>query len=427
MSTTTDVSPRKRLPLRAVCLTLALISQPLLATDRLTVSGFATLGTAVSNQSYDYQRFINSNPSVMRDSLLGVQLDAKLSDRWSATYQGVVSASDNSDNRYELGTRWAFLSYRPTNDFLFRIGRLRAGSFLNLQNLEVGASYAVARQPYEVYSLSPVYWVDGIGINKNWELNNDYELGLEITWGSLDAPWRYYHSAGQHPVFTSYPTQSRGFVLSLTNNEDLYRFAYYDISIDANSASSPFYKSIAVINNDPLYGGGQILQPTGAMTQMTARVITLGTSIALPDQYRFTAEYGRRLNDDVNTGTDASGVYAMLSKRINKWEPYLYYARMWSEDSEVKQWRALHNATPPMTLDPATNQYLNGLYQDTASSLSVYDQHTIALGTSYSFSPTQRLKGEVAYTRIGEHSSVVDQDVAHSDLLVYSLSYNIAF
>jgi hypothetical protein len=422
----TDVSPRSRIHLCCIGLTTALISQSVLATDRLTVSGFATLGTAVSNQAYDYQRFITNSPSLIRDSLLGVQLDAKINDQWSATYQGVLSAADNSDDRYELGTRWAFLSYRPTNDLLFRFGRLRAGSFLNLQNLEVGTSYAIARQPYEVYSLSPVYWVDGIGINKSWELNNDYELGLEITWGSLDAPWRYYQSAGQHPVFTSYPTQSRGFVLSLSNSEDLYRFAYYDIIIDAPSGS-PFYKSIDVIDNNPLYGGGQLLQPSGAMNRMTARVITLGTSISLPDHYRFTAEYGRRLNDDVNTGTDASGIYTMISKRINKWEPYFYYARMWSEDSEVKQWRAIHNATPPMTLDPATNQYLSGLYQDTASSLSVYDQHTIALGSSYSLSPTQRLKGEIAYTRIGEHSSVVDQDVANSDLFVYSLSYSLAF
>ncbi len=401
------------------------LSTPAYAIE-LTTSGFATLGVAASNQSYTYQRFIHDSPSLSRDSLVGVQLDAKLSPHWSATYQGVILASDNSDDRYEMRTRWAFLSYRPTNDLLFRVGRLRAGSFLNLQNLEVGASYAVARQPQEVYSLSPLYLLDGVGINKTWQLDKDYEVNLEVTWGQLDAPWRYYETGSQRPVFSSYLTQSRGLVLSLSNDDDLYRFAYYDIVIDAPSGQ-PFYKSISVFDNNPLYGGGQILHPMNPMNQMSARVITLGTSISLPQELRLTAEYGRRLNDDIHTGTDASGVYALLSKTINKWEPYIYYARMWSEDSEVRQWRKVSQASPPMTPDPAINQMLAAQYANAASAFSVYDQHTWALGTSYRLTPTQRLKGEVAYTRIGERSSLTDEQVADSDLFVYSLSYNIAF
>lgn len=407
------------------CLAALVHYQSALALE-VTTSGFATLGTAMSNQSYHYQRFINGTPSLSRDTLFGVQFDTKFSERWSATYQGVLAASDNNDDRYEFRTRWAFVSYRPTNDLLFRLGRLRSGSFLNLQNLEIGASYAVARQPYELYSLSPVYLLDGMGINKTWYLADDYEFNLEMTWGVVDAPWRYYETGSQQAKFSSYPTESRGFVLSLGKDEDIYRFGYYDIVIDAPSGQ-PFYKSINVIDNNPLYGGGQILSPSSPMNQMSARVITLGGSLLFSNDYRFTAEYGRRLNDDVHTGTDASGVYALLSKRIAQWEPYLYYARMWSEDSEVRQWRAIHAATPPVTPLPSMNQALTAQYQNAASGLSVYDQHTIALGTSYSLSPTERLKGEVAYTRIGERSSLTDYDAANTDLLVYSLSYNIAF
>ena len=53
----------------------------------LAVSGFGTLGYAISDKPYSYQRYLDEQGTFDRDSLLAVQVDAALSRRWSATAQ----------------------------------------------------------------------------------------------------------------------------------------------------------------------------------------------------------------------------------------------------------------------------------------------------------------------------------------------------
>ena len=54
-----------------------------------------------------------------------------------------------NDNRYEGSVSWAFLSYRPTNDWLIRAGKQRTPLYLYSETVDVGVTYDFARLPTE--------------------------------------------------------------------------------------------------------------------------------------------------------------------------------------------------------------------------------------------------------------------------------------
>ena len=143
-----------------------------------SVSAFGTLGYARSDQSYAYQRFINRSGTFRRDSLAGLQVDAKFADKFGATVQVKVAPDTANDNRYEGTVSWAFLSYRPTNDWLFRAGKQRIPFYLYSETLDVGVTYDFARLPTEMYSIISSNDVTGLSFSKNWGMENG-DLSLD--------------------------------------------------------------------------------------------------------------------------------------------------------------------------------------------------------------------------------------------------------
>src|SRR5688500_5156472 len=117
-----------------------------------SLTGFGTVGFAVSDQEFKYLRYIDDRGTLKADSLIGLELETRFNSEWGATVQAVASAPRTSDEGLEATIRWAFVSFRPNNEWLFRAGRLRPPVFINTQNAEVGVTYDQARLPVEVYS-----------------------------------------------------------------------------------------------------------------------------------------------------------------------------------------------------------------------------------------------------------------------------------
>ncbi len=400
------------------------------ATD-ISLSGFGTIGYAVSDQSFNSHRFINKEGTLKADSLLGLQADVRFNEHWGATWQGVVAPAFDDNNRTEMRTRWGFLSYRPNNDWLVRLGKLRMGSFLNMQNMDVGTTYDMARLPAEVYSVSPIYDFTGLSLSKTW-YQGDYEINLEGMLGKTVSDWRQYLNGSQQSFYLPVDLDIKGLMLTLNHHEDMYRLGWYQVipTIDSGLVSNvKIIPNDPRIPNNPLAGlGGDLLVPEYVRTT-DASVITIGASTVFAQDYRLTGEYARRLVDQIDAGPDSHAFYLNLSKSIGKWTPYIGYAKMWSDDSEKRLWRQVNSARLPSTMGymPQVDQAIAANYQDAASAIFMYDQASVMLGSSYSFSATQKLKMEVMHTHIGEGSSLVDGVVSNKDILVYSLSYSFAF
>jgi hypothetical protein len=139
----------------AAAAALAATAWPAAALD-LQWSGFGTLGYAKSNRPFAWQRSITDEGSFERDTVLGGQLDLRLNPEWSATVQARLAQDEKKDNAWTPTIAWAFIAWRPDNDWLLRAGKFRVPLFLFSETQDIGTSRDMARLPNDSYTLNPV-------------------------------------------------------------------------------------------------------------------------------------------------------------------------------------------------------------------------------------------------------------------------------
>lgn len=172
---------RRAQALAPIALT-ALLAAPLpaLAQD-LAWSGFATLGYARSVDAPGrYLRWIDDDGTFDASSVAALQLDARFNPSWSATVQLKAAPSVSSDNRWSVRPAWAFLAWRPDDDWLLRAGRMRVPLYMHSESLDIGVAHSMARLPVEMYSLVPSNEFNGLSASytRASSLLPDSELSL---------------------------------------------------------------------------------------------------------------------------------------------------------------------------------------------------------------------------------------------------------
>lgn len=414
---------------------IALLLMPLLlglaptaqAVD-LNWSGFGTLGAAVSDQSYKYQRFINDEASFNRDSLFGIQLDARLSQQWSATIQGKVAASDHHDSAWQPSLTWAFVSWRPSDDWLIRAGKIRLPLMLNTENLDVGGTFDMARLPQEVYSIAPTNDVVGLSISRSWTLRAT-DWNLEAYSGQANTYQRYYgrvmtpeSKTIPGSFFLPFRMISSGLVLAVRGADNIFRIGVHNVSAKRKDGQS--HGEIPYVQG-PGFGYYNI-EAGASVDELTIPVQTLGMSLLLPADVRVTAEYARMEIHSSSEGLARWGAYIAASKRFGDWVPYVYLAKMKSAGSALAKYRDIERSAAQ-----APTPFLRTLQILGADAVAASDQWTGGIGTSYRLSSNGLLKAEWSQTHTGVVSSFVDappgEESGDRRINVYSLSYSVIF
>jgi hypothetical protein len=400
------------------------------------VTGFGTLGYAVSDKDFQYLRYIDNDGTFKTDSLVGAQVEVRFTPAWGATVQGVASAPRTRDSGYETKIRWAFLSYRPTNDWLFRAGRVRPPVLINTQNAEVGVTYDQVRLPAEVYSLSPVYDVDGAALTKTWSLQ-DAEINLDAYWGKTDLavrlPFRRFPATAEalsssfgfsNDTFFPEKLTFQGIVLSHTSGPLFLRAGVHHARAKVSEPIPETFAPTPIPAPAPL--GGVLFTPVNHTGKIGINVLTLGADWRVGD-WRVTGEYAQRFVNDTKIGVGSKSAYVTVARNIGRWTPYLTHARLRSDSDTRKIYSDLNETPvplavqgPPLFLPPTFHRIL-------ADQVFVFDQHSTMLGASYAFSATSKLKLEWMRTRVGQASGFVDGDVHNQSFNVLSVSYSVAF
>lgn len=399
---------------RALCSCLGLVCSTNVQAVEYSVSGFGTIGAAISDKGTVYQRYIDTTGTLMRDSLLGLQLDAKFNKQWGAAAQVLIAAPTDDDTGVKPQLKWTFLSYRPSDDWLFRLGRLSLGGLLNQQNMDVGVSYDMARLPSEVYLLSSSYDFDGLSIAKTWN-TADYEITLEGSFGVQSRNFRVHRNASETSLYYSADITGGGLVVTISDfDRAMVRAGWHVTEIDPDDHSGFLSK----YNFIPLYGGAYTLGQPDYVPTVTGNTFFLGTRMPL-GAFTVFGECTVVLPHNVDPAPSTLAAYVSVSRKFGNWTPYLTHARMWTDGTDV--WRKVQGATP------VPGFVTQAAIDDAASTMAVFDQSSWMLGTSYAFTPKQKLKAEVMRTHVGERSAMFDGSIAHEDVMVYSLSYNFAF
>lgn len=417
---------------------LALLSLPA-AAQELSWSAYGTIGYAASNRGFSYQRSINDDGTFDRDSVFGAQLDLRLNPRWSATLQLKAAQSLDHDSRWDLTPAWAFLAWRPSDDWLLRAGKLRVPLYLHSESLDVGVTHDMARLPAEMYSMSPSNDFYGLYATKTWP-HGEGELSLDGYSGRIKTTARFWTRDGLPPVvnpgprFLEVDVKVTGAVLTLRQPESTWRAAYLN-AVARQGDGSLMARTYAFVDlggglgyykvNDALPG-----PPLETTSSLTNHVVTLGVEQRFAQHWRVAAEFARNIQKKSEVGADTYGGYLALFRSIGPATPYVSYGLLRSNGVSRDWYRRLTETQLPAFI-PGADQ-INASQRLAAEAIWALDQRALALGSSYSIDHHQKLKLEWMRTRIGQVSRLVDTPPGSAtprdvNIDTWSLSYSFSF
>lgn len=406
--------PRVRLMQRMAPLGL-LFCSALAGAQEVSFSTFGTAGYAVSNRDYKYQRFISNDGTFKRDSVLGGQVDAQFSPEWSATLQAKVAPSLHSDRHWDLTASWAFLSWRPNNDWLIRPGRVRIPLYLYSQNLDVGQSYDFVRMPTEMYSISPTTDIAGLYVTRNWSLGGG-DLSVDVYGGRSPVNVRFYTRAAGTD-FKKVDTNVVGTVATWRSEDVLWRAGIHHAATSLGGYAAP--TSIAPAS----FAGLDFYAVTGTTPRIANDILTFGLDLKLDHGWRFLTEIERNFQHKTDFGANTVGGYVSVLRSMDRWTPYVVLSALRTVGAAAHDWQLLNQVTAPgwSVLDGAL-----------ADGIPYYDQHSLAAGTSFALNLHSKLKLELMHTWIGKGSVMIDSPpggppTARQGINVLSLSYNFAY
>lgn len=409
--------------------------------QELSWSAYGTLGYAQSDRRFTYQRLITDEGGFARDTRLGLQADLRFSPQWWATAQVKLGPSRASDRAWALSAAWAFVGWRPDDDWLLRLGRLRLPMYLHSESLDVGQTHDMVRLPAELYSLVPTPDFDGAYISRSWALGTqgDTELTADLYGGSARSVVRFWRRDGVPSVvpagasFTPVALDLHGLALTLRQRGLLVRSSLSRASSGRTdgqvAASFPF---VPLGNGLGYYQVDESLPGPGIARVARVRntIFSLGAEAALGPGWRISGEFVRNLQHDTAFGADTSAAYLALFRQVGAFTPYVSVAGQRSRQSAF-DWYDRLTANPLPAVVPGA-ALVNAAQRVAAESFWVTDQRSLALGASWALTPQVKLKAEWLHTRIGRVSRLVDTPAGeptpqHTGVNVLSVNLNFAY
>lgn len=158
--------------------------------DKVTFSGFGTLGAVVTNDDdVNFRRDqqpdgANKTIDTGVDTNIGVQLSFQANSWLSATVQGLALKRYEHEKNMEI--EWAFLKATPLPGLTLRAGRMAMPTFLVSDSRNVGYANTWLRAPNEVYGLALLPRIEGGDVTYTHELGSVRLTGT-VTAGHSEA------------------------------------------------------------------------------------------------------------------------------------------------------------------------------------------------------------------------------------------------
>lgn len=294
--------------------------------SRIRISGFGTLGLATSDQANeelprdiaDKEGITSSDLPFYTDSRIGLQLDAIINSRWSATVQAVLK--DRPAETLEESLQWAFINYRPNNDWQLRAGRVGLDIGLVSDQRNVGYSYLWVRPPIEFYGRLPLLQFNGGDVSYTFKYadldikiksfvgeaspfypsNPDYKIAISPLWGgNINLHWQDWHG----------------------------QLSYVGTRIGSNAPGLEQLQAALMSLPPGVYPDALKLSHSYQLKNTNNHFISIGLAYE-GDPWLAQAEFGRQF---VGNGfiTDVYASYGSLGYRLGSVTPYINYSSIW--------------------------------------------------------------------------------------------------
>lgn len=372
---------------------LFILSLPALSLGEWEFSGFASIGAGKLYQ--EDVRYIDFTDEwgFNSDSVLGLQAQIEISDRWSFLSQVVANGYDFTDDEaYTPKLEWFVFGYQLTPSTQIRFGRFRTPQYKYSTTLEVGYTYQWVRPSQNAYPLflSPFKHIDGVDINHNMSLENvdvGYQLFAGVTDGEYEGTQAHANWSFGGNVYAKWPGFSaRVSVHQLNLDIDYPGFAPlilgYDTAIASLDSNPTAQTSLGNIK-DSFNAEGQIMN-----------YASVGFSWEI-NRWSLMTEVLNFRGEDQNFSNDADGYYISAAYEIGNVSPYIMIGEYHNRFSDDIKNKVIASEVSAPTGDPS----LDGLRAQTIDIFDLFnvEQETITLGVRYDFHSQADFKFEVEY------------------------------
>lgn len=265
--------------------------------NKLQVHGFLSAYAVEADKDVDHTAAgFEDEINFSANTKFGVQFDYTVTDSVDAVLQ--MTAKGYESRNFEQSAEWGFLRYQLDDQWMFRVGRMRAPTYMYSESSDVGFSYPWARLPLEAYLLG---FENYSGLNANYALH---------TGGWMHEIQAYVGSNNQETHQATVRTrQQAGLALTSTLGAWTLRIAH--TGVGEVSISSPSIEEAGIeVDYDSLgmrFDNGKWLVST--------EVVAYEPRDAAPILGH------------------TSG-YFMFGRHIGKWMPYLSYGVLTSTDDQ---------------------------------------------------------------------------------------------
>lgn len=355
------------------------------------VHGFGTLGAVYHDRAGVHFRRNDSQPEGADgrqldfgpDSVLGLQLDAHVTDRMSGAIQLV--SRQNWEGNYRPQVTWAYLKFLPADFAAVRLGRLGIDAFLRGDSLDIDFGNLMIRPQFVFHPQS----FDGGDVELVSTLSDEGIMRVKAYGGFLydrrvNIDGGVYSFAGSQVLGLGGELEKDGW----TGRVSLGRIKFNRLD-DGLKPGSDFLAAM-----DALPNGADIVDRLSVQD----RHLRYGIATFAYDRgaWQGMASYGRIRSDGWPT---RQVFFANIGYRVDGFTPYLGYT--WQHTP-----REIISSGFPAGLSPLTDS----LSQVSAIAQSgiLFNQQNFAGGLRYDFAPNRALKLQLDHIRYKDPDGVLD-------------------
>lgn len=354
----------------------------------LRLSGFGTLGLVHDNREglraqrdFGQPDTFTGHWSWKMDSILGLQLNAALTDQLDAAIQLVLK--ERAERTLAQSLEWAFLRWRLTPGLAVRSGRLGADFYLLSDYRDVGFAYLWERPPVEFYGPLLLHHFDGADLTYSLPLNRG-SLRARLFGGEATQSVELTSGAGADTLELG---SLWGASLTYESERWQLKSGFIRFRIDETPQTIEDLGLLASLTSPVVQDLWRQAGTYGAELGMAGRRIGFYSLGAAYDDntWLLSGELGY-LSSSWDPLRDTLTAYLSIGRRLGDLTPYLVLATA----SPLERETQVIAPAPAAREDPT----IAALY---AGTLGLYDsanldQHTLSLGVRWDLRPNLALK-----------------------------------
>ncbi len=388
-----------------------------IGTDRLRVSGFGTLGvTYAGKENFGYRKELThagqfDSFSIFPDSVFGLQLDAEITSKLSATVQVIAEKKTKQD--FNNIVDWAYLRYQHAPNTVIRAGRMGIDLFMLSEYRNIGYAYLWTHPVVEFYTPVSLSHYDGMDFifSKSIEQGHlEFKLyggqtGSDIRVSRGDFGLRMRPLIGANASFETDHWKTR------------VTFAATEV---ASTRSTQLDRLLSALDQVPqsvwpqAAGLPELISGEGDW----AYYYSIGMSY---DKNSWLIQSEFALTDSKWPSVALTNGYLSVGRRVGPVTFYSIGAYAKSLDKRTK-------VTPQLS-DPALHQ-LQVITQNSMNAIHI-DQNTFSLGMRWDLHPQMALKAQWDHTWVRKNGGgllILREPLDHNITLnIFSLNLNFVF